>query len=44
MAKPGWTNILVKESTRDKIRKESEATGMKIWALVDRRFPGIDDR
>jgi len=39
MAAKGWTNLLVKVETRDKIRKESNATGMKIWALVDQRFP-----
>lgn len=34
-----WTRILVKKSTRDRIQKESEKTGMKMYALIDRAFP-----
>ena len=40
MIKKGWTNIYVKESTREKIKQESEATGMKMYALVDEKFSG----
>lgn len=39
MIKNGWTSIYVKESTREKIKREADATGMKMYALIDQRFP-----
>ncbi|WP_292466466.1 hypothetical protein [Methanolobus sp.] len=39
MAAKGWTSILVKESTRDKIKREADVAGMKMYALIDQRFP-----
>ncbi len=40
MMKKGWTSVYIKESTREKIRQESEASGMKMYALIDQRFSG----
>lgn len=34
-----WAHILVKRDTHARIKAESEATGMKIYALVDNAFP-----
>ncbi|MDK2834254.1 MAG: hypothetical protein PWP63_1341 [Methanolobus sp.] len=39
MMKKGWTSVFVKESTRDRIKQEADATGMKMYALIDQRFP-----
>lgn len=44
MIKKGWTSVYIKESTREKIRQESEATGMKMYALIEKKFTGVDCR
>jgi hypothetical protein len=34
-----WSHILVKRQTHERIKAESQATGMKIYALVENAFP-----
>ncbi len=31
-----WKHLRVKASTHDRIKRGSEATGVKMWALADR--------
>ncbi|WP_276575106.1 hypothetical protein [Methanococcoides seepicolus] len=37
-----WKHVILKLETHDRLKKESVATGTKMWALVDKYVPELE--